>query len=66
VTIGHADHRFDEIALFIAHGVVHRAVRGAGFALGDVGAAAVDGGDRDDFVAHGGVSIDAQKKVATF
>ena len=66
VPVGHAHHGFDEIALFIAHGVVHRPVGGAGFALGDVGAAAVDGGDRDDFVAHGGVSVEAQKKVATF
>ena len=66
VTVGHAHHGFDEIALFIAHGVVHRPVGGARLALGDVGAAAVDGGDRDDFVAHGGVSVKAQKKIATF
>ena len=57
VAIGHAHHGLDEISLLIAHGVVHRAVGRTGLALRDVGAAAVDGLDRDDFaVGHGGGS----------
>ena len=55
---------------FIISGMVRLgAVGRSGFALGDVGTAAIDrsgGRNGDDFVAHGGVSVEAQKKVATF
>ena len=57
VSVGHADHGFLEIRLFIAHGVVHGPVRRAGLALGDIGAAAVDGQDGDGFVGHGASPI---------
>jgi len=42
VTVGHAHHGFDKVALLVAHGVIHGSVGGAGFAFGDVGRAAVD------------------------
>ena len=42
VAVGDADHRLGEVALLVAHGVVHRAVRRARHAFGDVAGAAVD------------------------
>ncbi len=42
VSVGHAHHGFDKVALLVAHGVIHGTVGRARFALGDVGRAAVD------------------------
>ncbi len=55
VAVGHADHGLAKVAFLVAHAVVHGAVGRAGFAFGDVGAAAVDRLDRNDFVVGHGV-----------
>ena len=54
VAIGHADHRLAEIRLFVAHAVIHGAIRGAAFAFGDVGRAQLlwHGEDGDGFRCH--------------
>ena len=42
VAVGDADHRLLEVAFLVAEGVVHRPVRRAGDALGDVAGSTVD------------------------
>ena len=50
VAIRHPDHGFLEIAFGVAHGVIHRAIRCARLALGDVAAARIED---DGFDVHG-------------
>ena len=49
VAVGDADHRLVEVGLLVAHRVVHRAIRRARHAFGDVLGAAVD--------RHGSLSV---------
>jgi hypothetical protein len=51
VAIGNANHGFAKVAFLVAHPVIHGAVRGAGFAFGDVGRTTID---FDGFGVHGG------------
>ena len=53
MAVRHANHGLAEIPLGVAHGVVHRAIRRARFALGDVFAARVE----DDGFRFHGVSL---------
>ena len=42
VTIGHTNHGLGKIALLVTHRVIHGAIGGSGFSLGDLGGAAID------------------------